>query len=51
VAGPVSFHAGASLGALRFVQPWPATMALVVGWAALLPLIVLLSRHWDGIRH
>jgi hypothetical protein len=50
VAGPVSFHAGAALGALRFVKPWPAAFALAIGWAVLLPVIVILSRHWDGVR-
>lgn len=48
IAGPVSFHAGASLGALRFERPWPATIALALGWACLLPLIATLSRRWDG---
>lgn len=48
IAGPLTFHGGASLGALRFMQPWPATIALFLGWGCLLPLITLLSRHWDG---
>jgi len=50
VAGPVSFRAGAALGALRFAKPWPAACALAIGWALLLPLVVILSRRWDGVR-
>lgn len=49
-AGPLSFRAGAALGALRFAKPWPAASALAIGWAVLLPLIVILSRRWDGVR-
>jgi hypothetical protein len=50
VAGPLSFRAGAALGALRFVKPWPAMFALAVGWSMLLPVLVLMSRRWDGVR-
>jgi hypothetical protein len=48
IAGPVSFRAGAALGALRFANPVPAVVALAVGWAVLLPVVTLLSRRWDG---
>jgi len=50
VAGPLTFRAGAALGALRFAKPWPAASALAIGWAVLLPLVVILSRRWDGVR-
>jgi len=50
-AGPLSFHAGASLGAVRFVKVVPATVSLALGWAVLLPLIIMLSRRWDGMEH
>jgi hypothetical protein len=50
IAGPVSFHAGAALGALHFNKPVPAALMLAAGWAVLLPCIVLLSRRWDGVR-
>jgi hypothetical protein len=49
VAGPLSFRAGAALGALRFVKPFPAAITLALGWAVMLPLIILLSRRWDGV--
>ncbi len=50
VAGPVSFHAGQVLGALRFERPWPTAAALMVGWGILLPVVVLLARRWNGVR-
>jgi len=50
ITGPVSFHAGAALGALKFEKSWPAAPALALGWACLLPLIAVLSRQWDGIK-
>jgi hypothetical protein len=50
VAGPISFRAGAALGAVRFAQPLPATLALALGWATLMPLLILLSRRWDGVH-
>jgi Protein of unknown function (DUF2878) len=50
IAGPVSFHAGAALGALHFTKPMPAALALAAGWAVILPAIVLLSRRWDGVH-
>ena len=50
IAGPLSFHAGAVLGAVQIVRPWPAMAALAAAWAVLLPLVIALSRRWDGVR-
>jgi len=50
IAGPLSFHGGAALGALQFAKPWPASVTLACGWAVLLPLVIVLSRRWDGVR-
>jgi hypothetical protein len=49
-AGPMSFRAGAALGAVRFVHPWPATAALALGWAVLMPVLMVFSRNWDGVH-
>ncbi len=49
VAGPLSFRAGALLGAVRFDKQVPAFAALAVGWAVILPLVIVLSRRWDGV--
>ncbi|WGS52385.1 DUF2878 domain-containing protein [Paraburkholderia sp. D15] len=50
VAGPLSFRAGASLGAVHFDQPLAAWIALGLGWAVLLPGLLRLARHWDGVH-
>ncbi len=50
IAGPLSFRAGAALGAVRFERPWPAAIALAIGWGLLLPAINMLSRRWNGVR-
>jgi Protein of unknown function (DUF2878) len=50
LGGPLSFRAGAALGAVRFVKPRSAAVALVIGWALLLPAVTVLSRRWDGVR-
>jgi len=49
-AGPLSFRAGAALGALQFAKPLPAAVTLGLGWAVLLPVITVLSRRWDGVK-
>ena len=50
MAGPLSFRAGAALGALSFVRPWAAVAALALGWAVFLPGMIVLSGRWDGVR-
>jgi hypothetical protein len=50
VAGPLSFRAGQALGALHFGQPWGTALALSLGWAVLLPVVVLLARRFDGVN-
>jgi hypothetical protein len=48
VGGPLADWAGARLGAMRFVAPVAATVALAIGWAVLTPLLVGLARRFDG---
>jgi len=50
IAGPLSFRGGVALGAVRFAQPFAATVTLAIGWAVLLPVLILLSRRWDGVH-
>jgi hypothetical protein len=40
--------ARAKLGALSFVAPTPALIALAVGWAMFTPVLVNLSLRFDG---
>jgi hypothetical protein len=48
VAGPLAYYGGARLGAVDFVQPISAVIALAIGWAVFTPLLVVLSNRFDG---
>ena len=48
IGGPMAFVAGASVGAVEFVSPVLALIAIGVGWAALLPLLVQIALRLDG---
>ena len=48
VGGPLSFYAGANLGAVQFSDDFVALATIAIGWAALLPLLVRLSGQLDG---
>jgi hypothetical protein len=50
VCGPLSFSAGARLGAVQFHPPLLALTALALGWAVLIPGLVAIAQHWDGSR-
>lgn len=49
VAGPLSFQAGAALGAVTFPDRVQALTVLAIGWTVLLPALMLLARRWDGV--
>ncbi len=51
VGGPLAYLGGSKLGALHFVAPTPALIALAVGWALCTPLLVMLARRFDGFAH
>ena len=48
IGGPLAYFGGAKLGALEFVAPVPALIALAVGWGLLTPLLLMLARRFDG---
>ncbi|MFM0597682.1 DUF2878 domain-containing protein [Paraburkholderia dilworthii] len=50
LAGPLSFRAGAALGAVHFNRPLAAWIALALGWAVLLPALLQLAQRWDGVH-
>jgi hypothetical protein len=50
VGGPLSYAAGARLGGLEWVAPTWALGALAVIWAIAMPMMVLLSSRYDGVR-
>jgi hypothetical protein len=47
--GPLSFMGGVRLGAARFVDEPAALVTLAVMWAVLMPLVMWLSDHLDGV--
>ncbi|WP_415767808.1 DUF2878 family protein [Paraburkholderia sp. J69-1] len=47
--GPLSFRAGAALGAVHFAQPMAAFCALALGWSVILPASLWLAERWDGM--
>jgi hypothetical protein len=49
VAGPLSYVAGARLGGLHFVDQTAALTALAVGWAIMMPLLLILAERFDGV--
>jgi len=50
VGGPLSYLAGAELGAVELTQPVPALSALALGWAIAVPLLMGLAARFDGVR-
>ncbi len=49
VSGPLSYWAGARLGALAFTEPGPALIALSAGWAIMTPLLVAAAQRFNGV--
>ena len=49
IAGPLSFVAGQSLGAVVFSDAVQTTAVLAIGWALLMPLMIWLANKYDGI--
>jgi hypothetical protein len=50
LAGPLSYWAGARLGALELVFPVLALAALAVGWGVITPLLLTLARRFGYAR-
>ena len=47
--GPMSYYIGSRIGAVTFVDYPKALIALAIGWAALMPVLMLLARRFDGV--
>ena len=48
IAGPLAYYAGSRLGGVIFIDQPGALVALSLGWAVLMPFLVLLSQRLDG---
>jgi len=49
IGGPLSYLAGAKLGAMSFVDTVPAIMALAFAWSLAMPLLVYIATRLDGV--
>jgi hypothetical protein len=50
VSGPASYVAGQKLGGIVFVEFWPAIVALGIGWAVVMPILMVLAERLDGFQ-
>jgi hypothetical protein len=50
IGGPLSFYVGAKLGAVQFSDPILALVFISIGWALLLPCVVVISKAFDGYQ-
>lgn len=48
IAGPMSYYAGNRLGGIVFESPLAATVALSIGWALIMPVVVVLADRLNG---
>ena len=48
VAGPLSYIAGAKLGGIEFIEQYGALAFLAVGWAAIMPVLMILADKLNG---
>ena len=48
VGGPMSYWGGARMGAMTIVDPVSITVALAIGWAVMMVLLMLAARHFNG---
>ena len=51
VSGPLSYWAAVRMGAATFDKPLAAVAALALGWAAIMPLLLMLAKRNDGYTH
>ena len=50
VCGPLAYWAGARLGAVVLVDPLHALIALSIGWAVMMPMLLMLASRYDGMH-
>jgi len=49
VAGPMSYLGGHKLGGMEFLNETVALIALAIGWAMIMPVLMVLARRFDGV--
>jgi hypothetical protein len=48
VAAPLAYYVGGRMGAVEFVSPGSALLAIAAGWLVLMPVLVSLAVRLDG---
>jgi hypothetical protein len=48
VGAPLAYYSGSRLGALHWVDETSALLAIAIGWAVLLPLLMKSAQRFDG---
>lgn len=51
IAGPLTYLAGAKLGGIQLLNQDAAFIALGLGWAVLMPILLMLSRRLNGMSY
>lgn len=49
IGGPLSYYGGQKLGAMVFIAPVQALIALAIAWAIAMPLLMWLAERFDGV--
>ena len=49
IGGPASYLAGQKLGGIEFLELYPAMIALAIGWALVMPVLMKLAERLDGV--
>lgn len=49
IGGPLAYYTGYRLGGIEFNQPLAAMVALGIGWALVMPLLLALAERYDGV--
>ena len=50
IAGPLAYLGGEKLGGIVFLNKSAGLVALSVGWAVMMPLLVRLAERFDGVQ-
>lgn len=48
VGAPLAYYSGSKLGALHWVNETSALLAIAIGWAVLMPLLMKSAQRFDG---
>lgn len=50
IGGPLAYYAGYRLGAVEFINTSAALLAVGVGWAVIMPLLMALTTRFNGYQ-